>query len=59
MERLANEALKYAEGMLTEKSSFVPFDAAKNAEVKAAIRIYVETWVLPPLRNLVADIEGR
>lgn len=52
----SEELLRMAEGMLNDRSSFAPFDPAKDAEVKAAIRIYVQSWVIPPAKELYEEL---
>ena len=56
-----DEALRAAEGMLSDRSNFEPMGIdgvtlpktlkEVDAFVKETIRLYVESWLLPPLRG--------
>lgn len=40
------------------RSSFASFDQEENARVKEAIRLYVETWMVPYAKALAASLRG-
>lgn len=42
-----------------ERASFGSFDKAKDAEIKEAIRLYFQTWVVPQLEEAYDKIKPK
>jgi hypothetical protein len=38
-------------------ASFAAFDAAKNEEIKSAIRLYMKSWIEAPLRTALKELK--
>lgn len=52
---LANDVLKKVRAMI----DLGPYGAGFTPEVKADIRLYCETWLIPPLSRIVKKLEPR
>jgi len=66
--QLIETALDYAEGLLTDRSQFgLPGQRVTvgdrqievNEFIKSEIERYVETWLLPPLRQAMKKVDKR
>lgn len=56
MSKSERHALELLRKRLTwDRASFVAFDKEKDAEVKKATRLYVDSWLIPAISLLLGD----
>lgn len=52
--KVLEDAIKAA----TFESASFSFDRAKNQEIKEMTRLYRETWIIPGLKAVLAELKG-